>query len=247
MEKSTVTAIVIFGLVIVGGLLGGVYFIPWRTVQWGQIEFSPSSLVTVTGQAKSQQKTQIATFSAGVSSVNDNKDTAVSEVNQKVTAIVDAVKSFGIPPSDIQTQNLSVNQNEEQFYEDGRQKTRPGQWRVNNTIEIKLRNVEQANALANLLTQGGATNVYGPNFTVDDTAAAELGLLEAAIADAKVKAEKIAESTQRKLGRTISVSEGYVQAPVLFGRMEAGGGGGADLQPGTGTVSKTVTVTYELK
>lgn len=241
-----VAAIVFFALALGVVLLGGAYVIPWQTVNWGKLEFVPAAVITVTGQAESQEKSQVAAFSAGVSSINDNKDAAIAEVNQKVGKIIESLKTFGIPPADIQTQNINVYQNEEQFYEDGRQKTRPGQWRVSNTVEVKLRSVDRSAQLADLLTSSGATNVYGPNFSMDDTKAAEIELIDAAITNARTKAEKVAASSSRKLGKIITVAEGYTTPPVVFGRDGMGGGGGAAIEPGSGTVSKTVTVTFQL-
>ncbi len=246
-NRNQVIGIILFAMVLGAVLLAGSFVMPWQNIKWGRIDFGQSPSVTVTGEAESKQKTQVATFNAGISSINDNKDTAISEVNQKVSAIINAVKGFGIPAEDVQTQNLSVYQNEEQYYEEGRQKMRPGQWRVNNTVEIKLRQVERASDLTSILTQSGATNVYGPNFTLDDTKSAQTELLSAAITNAREKAEKIAASSSRKLGKTISVVEGSAVSPVSFFGDRGGAGGGGPIEPGTGTISKTVTMTFELK
>jgi len=231
----------VFGVV----LLAGAYFIPWRSVTWGRFKLTPGDTVTVTGEAKTKQKNQKASFSAGVSSVSDNKDTAISEVNKKTQAIVDAVKTFGVPPEDIKTQNLNVFQGEETYYEDGRQKSRLGQWRVSNTVEITLADVERTQALVDILTKSGATNIYGPNFSVDDTTDLEGGLIEEAMKNAREKAVRVAQASGRKLGKMVGFSEGYTPQPVLY-RMEGGGGGGGGFEPGSATVSKTVTLTFEL-
>lgn len=243
--SSQVTgAVIIFGII----LLAGAYFIPWKNINWGNINIKPVETVTVIGEAKSQIKSQVANFNAGVSAINDNKDVAVAEVNQKIDAIITAVKNFGIPAQDIKTQNLSVYQQEETYYAEGIQKQRPGQWRINNTIDITLRNIDQASALADLITKSGATNVYGPNFTVDNTTSAQNELLGEAMKDALSKAEIIARSGGKKVGGVVSVTEGT--SAVGFFPMSAsreGFGGGAPVQPGSQTVQKTVTVVYELK
>lgn len=200
-------------------------------------EFRPTSTVTVSGEAKSEQKSQVATFNAGVMVVSDNKETAVSDVNTKMEAIVTSVKDFGIEEKDIKTQNLSIYQQEQ---------PRAGEWRVSTDISIKLREVDKANDLANLLTQSGATSVYGPSFAVDDTVEAEEGLIGQAIKNAKEKAEVIANASGRKLGKVKSVTEGY-SSPGLYPVMERASGGGASLEPGSQTVSKTVTVVFELE
>lgn len=225
--------------------LGGM-FLP----SWGRIQFAPTRTVTVVGEAKSQEKSQIAVFTAGVNAFNDDKTAAVSDVNKKVEAIIQAVKVFGVTPQDIKTQSLNIYQNQEQYYDEtGRQKYRPGQWNVSNTVEITLRNVDQASALAGVLTNSGANNVYGPNFTFDDTSEKATALLDAAFKNAQIKADKVAQSTGRKLGKVVSVSEaGASQQPVTYARMEGGGGGGGGaIEPGTGSVTKIVTVTFELE
>lgn len=225
----------------------GCFFLPWKNINWGSFKFLNQETVTVTGQAKSSQKSEIASFNAGVSSVNDDKEKAVSEVNQKLTAIIEAVKNFGIKPEDIKTQNLSVYQNQESFYEEGRQKQRLGQWQVNNTIAITLRSVDRASDMTDLLTKSGATNVYGPNFTIDNAATAENSLLDDAMKDAREKAERIAKAGGKKLGRVISVSEGYSSPGVIMPMMAEHAGGGAPIEPGSQTVSKSLTVVFGLE
>jgi hypothetical protein len=234
-------------LVLVVLLFVAVYFVPWRSVSWGKLELTQASTISVTGYSESKEKNQIATFSAGVSRTSDNKDEAVSYVNQKVDEIILAVTKFGVASGDLKTQNINIYQKEETYYEDNRQKTRPGQWSVSNSVEITLRDVDKASALASLLSSTGATNVYGPNFTLDNTKKAETDLLKEAIDDAKAKAEIVASATGRKLGGIISVNEGGVSTVVTPLRMEAGGGGGGAALPGSGTVSKTVSVTFSLE
>jgi len=155
---------------------------------------------------------------------------------------------FGIERSDIKTENLNIYQQEESYWEEGRQKTRPGQWRVSNNVSIILRNVDRASELSKVLTQTGATNVYGPNFSFDDTKEVEELLIKDAIENARSKAQKIADLSGKKLGGILNVSEGYSSSPVVpYLRSNMGGGGGMPIEPGSGVVSKTVTVVFEIK
>jgi uncharacterized protein YggE len=237
------------GLLIAVVVLALLYFFPWKYITWGKIVMSPERVVTVSGYAESKEKNQIANYSAGVNSVKDSKDEAVKEVNEKIAAITQAVKDFGVDVEDIQTQSMSVYQRQESYYDNGVQKSKPGQWDVNNTISITLRDVERAAGLADLLIKSGATNVYGPNFQLDTSKKAEDSLMADAIADAKVKAEAIAKASGTSLDKIISVSEGSgggVSYPLyaLDGR---GGGGGAAVEPGSTSISKTVTVVWSLK
>lgn len=241
------------GYLSLGGaivILAILYFFPWRNITWGSIIMSPERMVTVSGYAESKEKNQIANYSAGVNSVKDSKDEAVKEVNDKIKAITQAVKDFGVDSSDIQTQSMSVYQRQESYYDNGVQKSKPGQWDVNNTISITLRDVEKAASLADLLTKSGATNVYGPNFQLDTSKKAEDTLIADAVADAKIKAEAMAKASGTSLNRVVSVTEGgssNVIYPMYAKADGMGGGGGSSVEPGSSSISKTVTVVWSLK
>ncbi len=246
MRGHSIKNIIVFKVTFVAILLVGIFLIPWRFVNWGKIEILPASTITVSGEARLEEKSQIATFTAGATAINDDKETAVSEVNQTIGEIISAVKTFGIAEEDIQTRSLSVQQIQESSVDDETRRVKLGQWRANNTIEVTLRDVDKASALAGLLSESGATSVHGPNFSLDDTQESEVILLEEAINNAREKAETIAESSGRTLGKIVTVNEGAQQADGIFKGLEMVGGG-TPIEPGTETVYKTVTVTFELQ
>lgn len=235
--------IVFIGGVIVVLLL--IMLMPWKNVNWGKVQQSSPELVTVTGEAKTQQKNQIARFSAGVNIVNEKKETAVNEVNQKVTALIESLKAFGIDKEDIKTQNLSVYQQQDML-----KQTTKELWSVNNSIEIVLRDINKTADLTNLLNSSGANNVYGPNFGFDDTSAIQKTLFADAIKDARSKAEIIAKASGRKLGKVMVVNENGTSgiSPLYLTKSDMGGlGGGAPVETGSATISQSVTVSFELK
>ncbi|MFH1561038.1 MAG: SIMPL domain-containing protein [Patescibacteria group bacterium] len=232
---------IIMGLIVSSFILFVVHVFD---LDWGSINLSQKGTVTVTGEAKGQEASQVARFSATVTKTNDSKEVAVDGVNQGMEKIVEQVKSFGIKDQDLKTMTISISQDQEDYYEGDRRKSRPGQWRVSNSLEITLRDVDQSSQLANLLAESGATNVWGPNFYLDDTNSMEDSLMEEAIKDARQKAEAIAKVENRKVKKAISISEGYSDAGIRYA-MESGGGG-APMEPGSSTVQKTVTVVFEL-
>ena len=211
-------------------------------IKFVPFSLEPSASITVTGEAKLDLTSQIANFSAGVTATNEDKQTAINEVNTQMTKIIQAVKDFGIDEKDIQTQQVSVYQTKEERL------SVKDVWQASNSISLKLRNIDQASTLADLLQQSNATNVYGPNYSLDDTTQAQVDLLSKAIDNAREKAEKIAVASKRKLGQVITVSEGGTVMPgPVFRAMSVAESVPTPVEPGSETVYKSVTVTFELK
>lgn len=239
---------IIVGAVIV---MAALYFLPWKNINWGKISTVPAESVTVNGQAQSVVKNQIANFSAGVSISNKDKATAVNEVNSKMDILIKSVKDFGIKEEDIQTQNASVYQENIWYVDGGVSKSKKGQWTASNSIEVTLRNVDQTQALTDLLNTSGATSVNGPNFQMDDANAAENGLYGVAMKDAMDKADIIARASGRKLGKVLTVTDNGSSSNIAYPMMaklnSAGGGVSAPVEAGSTTITKNLMVSFELE
>lgn len=219
-----------------------IFLLPLRNINWGKINIGQDNGITVTGEATTKVKNQIASFTAGININKANKDEAVKEVNDKMAKLIEDVKAFGIKGEDIKTQGVSINESE-------RYETKQKEWYVGNTIEIVLRDVDKAGALTDLLSKSGANNVYGPSLMLDKSNEAEKALYDEAMKDAREKAEIIAKIAGRKLGKVISVVDsGNVDTirPWLSSAKE-GMGGGANIETGSSTVSKSMTVVFEMK
>jgi len=234
------------GIILLILVFTSAFILPWKTINWGTFAWRQTSTVTVIGEAKTREQNKKASFSAGVNVVKDKKEQAIAEVNEKIAAITSAVKNFGINPTDIQTQNLSIYQEEEAYTEAGRKKQRLGQWRVSSSIEIVLRDVGKASALAELLSTTGANSLYGPNFTLDEDSQTGTTLLSESIADARKKGKVLADAAGKKLGAIVTVTEGPVIGVQPMQLEKGGVGGGNDMTPGTQTIQKSVTVTFSL-
>lgn len=239
--RKTFTVVLL--LLIVFAVL---WLLPLDSLEWGSLNLGVDRTISVTGMAQREEQNQLASFSAGVEAVNANKETAISEVNQKMTEIIVSLKDFGIAEGDIQTQSMSVYQDQESYYENGAQRYRPGQWRVSNTVEVTIRAVDTVNQVNDLLAKSGATNVYGPNYRTDDSQTGD-DLLSQAVTDAQKKAETLAKSQNLKLGKILQITETGASNvyPIMYDRAMGGGGGPAE--PGTSTLSKSVSVTFEIR
>jgi len=88
------------------------FLLPLRNINWGKINIGQDNGITVTGEAKTKVKNQIASFTAGVNINKTNKDDAVKEVNEKMTKLIEDIKAFGVKQEDIKTQGMSINESQ---------------------------------------------------------------------------------------------------------------------------------------
>lgn len=118
---------------------------------------------------------------------------------------------------------------------------------ASNTIEITLHDVSKASGLTDILNKG-ATNVYGPNLTVDpNNQTTGNDLLAKAIQDARTKAEAMAKAGNQTVGKMINVVEGGNSYPVPYLSAASLKDTSAPIQPGTSNLYKSVTVTFEIR
>ncbi|KKS14588.1 MAG: Outer membrane protein [candidate division WWE3 bacterium GW2011_GWC1_41_7] len=203
--------------------------------------------VTVTGISRNYEKNSMAAFSASITVVNKDKEAAVSEMNEKASAVVNALIDSGIPTSDIKTSNVSVFR--DQIWNETTQETEYRDWRASTTVDIRVTDTTKISSIADLLAQLDTTEIFGPNFRADSTNYDEAGLLLSALEDARSKADALAVAGNRKLGKMVSIVEGSEQglAPIILSERQGfGGAGDMEIQPGTTPVYKYVTVTYRL-
>jgi hypothetical protein len=205
------------------------------------------SSITVSGSSVNAVRNEIAKFNLNIDTLNSDKAKAIEETNTKGSVIIDAIKNFGISEDDIQTVNMNVYQQDK--FENGTYVK--GDWYAGMGIEVTVKDVSKAASFSDLMSSLDISSFYGPSFTVDTTNVDDTDPLKMALEDAHDKAVVIARAMNKKLGEVIYFVESgssYGGTPFMYSMKDGmGGGGGAEMLPGTTDTYKSVTVTYELK
>lgn len=208
----------------------------------------PSRTITVVGVGRVDLVPDIAQIHIGVEVRANVVAEAKAEVDRQMADIMAALAEQGVAERDIQTAQYSI------FYEppssqgpvpEGATEATQGVYRVSNTLQVTVRDTDQAGAVLDAAIEAGANQVYGVTFTVSDDQAWETEAREKAIADAQVRAEEYAELTGLTLGEVRSVSE-VIGGTIPFAA-ERGLGGGGGFVPGEQTLSTQVQVTYGVR
>jgi uncharacterized protein len=237
---------------LINGLL------PAQAAQTGTTQ-PVSRTITVVGRGEVKVKPDVATTTVGVEALGPSVDTAMADAQARMTSILDALKKLGIAEKDIQTSNFSIN-----FERQGSPEPRPaaqstpgafeppaGFYRVSNMVQVTIRDLTKVSDVIDTAVKAGANNVWGISFGLDDTDALEANAREAAVADAKARAEALASLTGVRVGSVMAISEviGNQSIPMFASadRAMGMGGGGTPAEPGEVTFTTQIQVIYAIQ
>jgi uncharacterized protein YggE len=212
---------------------------------------SPSHMpdtVTVVGTGKVTTKPDRVMFTAGVETTAPTVDEAVRLNNERVAALIAALKKGGATENDLRTTNFNVFP--QQVYEQN-QKPRIVGFQANNSVTVTRQSPADAGKLLMTALNAGANQVSGLTFSVSDPVAARNKGLALALEDAKAKAALLATAAGRTIGRAMMITEGSGAQPPqpIYGRVMAMQAKDADVpvESGADELSFSVSVTYELR
>lgn len=247
--------IAVSSVALVGALVISQGLVAWpAAAQTTAATPTPSDLprtITVVGKGTISVKPDTAQAIVGVETVGKNVKDATTESSATMTAILKALTDLGIAEKDIQTSGFSVWSERNPGVE-GRLSDEVT-YRVMNTVNVKVRDLEQVGAVLDAAIEAGANSVQGVSFYLDDTKAIESQAREKAVADARSKAEELAKLNDVEVGVVVSVSE-VVGGAVPYSNFNlremayAGLGGGAGpISPGELDMSTTLQITYAIQ
>ena len=148
---------------------------------------------------------------ARATTVAEARDQAASAM----TSIMDVLAGAGIEERDIRTQFFNI-QPEYVWNETERQQEIVG-YRVTNTVNVKVRDLEAMGALIDQVSTAGGdlTRINSIRFTVEDTEQFATQAREAAVKQAMEKAQQFAQLTGTTLGKLVYIAEVGANVPVV--------------------------------
>lgn len=142
-------------------------------------------LVSVQGEGIINVTPNIAYVTLGVETSNKEMTVAQAENKEKMNAIMDELKKFGIPEKDIKTTNYSVYPD----YQWQQEKSVLVGYRVVNQVRVKISKIDDTGKILDAVAAKGANTVNGIEFTVEDSSKAYQDALKLALKNAEAKAK----------------------------------------------------------
>lgn len=191
--------------------------------------------VSVGGHGEVAVPPDMATITLGVETKGDDAATALSEAASKMAAVISAVEAQDVPAAHIQTTNLSV------YYD-----TQGGTYVADHEVTVQLDGTSKVGAVLDAAVAAGANNSWGVSFGLKDPAAARAQALQAAITDARSRADAMATALGVSITGVGAASEAsYSTPPIEPGvRAAAAPSASTPVQPGELTVTADVNVIY---
>lgn len=204
--------------------------------------------ITVSGYGEANGVPDLATIHLGVNVLDADVNDAIGQSNTTIDDITQALIAIGVLEKDIRTTNFNVWP-EDRFDPETGFPSGDRQFRVESTLQVEVRGIENVGEVIQTALDAGANNVYGLNFSIEDPSALVSEARSAAIEDAKVRAAEIADELDVQLGEAIIIAESSGgAAPIIrsLASVEMAVGGGPPISPGESTVSAQISITFAI-
>lgn len=189
----------------------------------------------------------IVDVGAGVTTDAQSAVEAMQQNSQQMRAVVDRIKQLGIAENDIQTTGISLGAQYD--YDQQRQQQVFRGYRASNRVNVTLRDIQRTGEVLDALVAAGATDLSGPNWSVDDDTQARSQARSAAMETAQARAAEYARMAGYADTRLLEVSENASPSrpsPMYRSAVAQESADAPPVQPGLVETSVTVTVKYEL-
>lgn len=227
-----------------------------------------SALVIAAAPAVAQETPQTATLTAeGVGAAMGTPDTAIINIgvtsraetpsealeanSNDMQSVIDTIRAAGVDESDISTSGFSISP----VYANTSSSARPIEggdnqqagivgYTVTNQVTVRIRDLDSSGGVLDQVVAAGANQINGIRFDFAEPQPMQDEAMANAIADARRKAEIMAEAAGVELIRIISVSAYGSNPQPQFDMMRAANS--VPIVAGEQAITANATVTYEI-
>ena len=205
--------------------------------------------ITVSGTGETQVSADTAIVTLGVNARDKDVLVAQQKANSVIAAIRQSLTELGIPQDCINTDYMNIYA----VYDYDGDREQVSAYNAGSTLAIKVTDMDKVGEVIDTAFAAGANTLNGISFSASDTEKAKAESLKKAVADAKAKAETLADAAGLKISGIDSISEGgtfsYDNSVSNFSVRAMGEEKSADtgtiVQAAKLIISANVTITFE--
>ncbi|AKH41925.1 hypothetical protein FHS61_002544 [Altererythrobacter atlanticus] len=204
-------------------------------------------VVEMTVNENIEAEPDIANVSAGVSTRAQTAVAAMQQNAQAMSKVIARIKELGIADRDIQTSGINLGARYD-YDQQSREQVFRG-YEASNRVSVKLRDIQKTGEVLDALVAAGATDLGGPDWSIEDDSAARAQAREQAMATALAQAKDYARMAGYSGVRLLEINESvsYQQPGPQFRKAAAPvAAESTPVEPGMVQSGVTVTVKYEM-
>jgi uncharacterized protein YggE len=208
-------------------------------------EPTSTGTIVVSGTGRVAVQPDVADLRLGVTVAKPTVEAARGEAAATMDAILRAVDGAGVARADVRTAMLSVQPRYD--YRDGRAPVLTG-YEIANVVEVSVRDLSALGDVIDATLTAGATSMDALSFRLADPRPAEREARRQAMAEARSRADVLAEAAGVTVQDVSDIVEGQPVRPpgpvAKAERMALAADAGTPVEAGTLEVAVTVSVTY---
>jgi hypothetical protein len=216
-------------------------------------ETSENQVITVSGTGEVYATPDVGLIDISVKTEARDVATATTDNSVKMNEILSFIKSSSIEEKDIKTTSFNINP--VYAWEDKTGKRTLTGYEVNQTINVKIRDLTKVGSIISGATEKGANDVSSLSFIVDDDEKVKEDAKNLAIKDAQAKAKNLEKALGVKMVKIINFSENsynpvFVSYDSSYKMLNSSAGAleiAPTIQTGQNKITSTVTITYAIK
>lgn len=236
-------------------LSGSLVYIGQQLTNSGSNPMGMTNTISVAGEGKTKVSPDTMLISLSATELSKTTEEAQKIVNTKLAQLRTILQTFEIPDNKITTQQLSVYPE----YDRSDGKSTIIGYRATQTLDVRVMGDKYEDKGAQIIDEAskiGGISVYQTSFIVDDMDAALLVAREAAFADAKTKAQQLADLADVDLGDPVTITDqsyqNYPTPPIMYARAEMAMDGGksvgsTQVNPGETEITVNLQVMFALE
>jgi hypothetical protein len=197
--------------------------------------------VNVVGEASIEATPTLVNISVSIEGEGKDAKLLRQENGEKLAKVIQAINKEEVPMKNFQTDYVSLYKNYDY-------NTKTYQYRISQTIKIKLDNLAKYETLMDALFEAGVNQINSVTFGIEDSTRAKLQQEAriAAIDDARKKALLYATSLDQNIGKALTIRETSLRDTPASVMIRGAASSNTTLALGSISVNSQIIVTFEL-
>ncbi len=202
--------------------------------------------ISVSSDGKVTVLPDVGYISLGIETKDKDVKAAEDENSKLMDDIMKALKKFDIDDTDIKTTGYNIYPQYDQNNDE-----KPTSYSVRNTVEVTVKNLEDMSGIIDAAVEAGANRTNNIRFGVLDREESYNEALKNAIANARSRAEVLADAAGLKIVGVVTVNENssspqYYYADMAYDKVESAAGSAPSISAGDMDITARVSVTFEV-